>query len=256
MNYFFRVYFIKILLLLILGAQIFSQILRLVVTFINNRNAKLAVNTLPSKTRVLMLLMLTSLVFSTFMSYAKVFKTNCEDPFGVQTSPMVWFEWLNSVPYMFFTVSVIDSEKKYLNRDDIIIQLCSFLGLLCGFATNIPMVVEKVSVGYVLLPCAMSLMGYAMFRQLSVAYAEYLTRLDAFGKFESNAASLEVNKKGGDFKTVHDQMRISRSRLNCSSFIAFFFLAYPANYFLAAGGFMDSHTYGIIVTLLGFFVKG
>ena len=65
-KYFNHFYIIQYL--FIIGAQICSQILRMVVNFINNKNSKLTVNTtLPSKTRILMILMLTSLVFSSFI---------------------------------------------------------------------------------------------------------------------------------------------------------------------------------------------
>eukprot|EP01031_Cornospumella_fuschlensis_P037187 gene37187-45138_t len=81
-----------------------SQFFRVFITFSGFTDGKLR-----HPNAIAMLMMISTTQFLCISSfYFDVVSSACVDFLGVKTPPLMWFEWLCTVPYMFFLVSMMD----------------------------------------------------------------------------------------------------------------------------------------------------
>ena len=102
--------------------------------------------------------------------YLDVIPTTCVDFLGVKTNFFLWFEWLCTVPYMFFLVSIMDVKRQFMHKDDIFIELVGGGALVLLFSNNIPFLPNAIH--WVSFIGANVMMATALFWQQYNAYQE------------------------------------------------------------------------------------
>jgi hypothetical protein len=132
------------------------------------------------------LFLATMKAFASIGFYADWIPTTCQDFLGVKTHFFIWFEWLTTVPYMFFLVSMMDSVKHQTMAGSAMMALrqrvqllgtSSLCALFCGNLSFLPRIIQ-----WLLFIYANIAMIFALSMQQVQALRNYHSAKDLYDK--------------------------------------------------------------------------
>lgn len=185
----------------------------------------------------LMMLMTTIQSFTLVCTYKQYISFTCEDFLGVRTSPFMWWEWLTTVPSVFFLISMLDAKRQVMNLLDIRIEFLGgsaiFLLFLCNL--SLPLWMHMISFGL-----ANVCMVYAVVLQQLTARSEYLAARQAYDHVFDDSAycGLNTDKK----KETFDTLQIAQCKMNIACFITFIYSLFPLIYYAKVLDVIDHDT--------------
>ncbi len=125
--------------------------------------------------------------------YSNVIPTTCVDFHGVKTNYFMWFEWLTTVPHMFFLVAMMGTVKESstqhrsspAQRDRWMIHFCATTSLPALFIPNLPWIRSVSWLSWLLFIYANITMAVAMITQQWRAWEYYTTAKTIFDRVVS-----------------------------------------------------------------------
>lgn len=230
---------------LVMGAscgQTMAQWFRLFVSLLGFTDGKLRH---PYATRLM--LFITSIQSTAIvLFYNDVVSYTCVDFLGIKTTPMLWWEWLSTVPFMFFLTSILDVKRTEIKSGDYVIELYGGISMVMLFFVNFPL---PVWICWLLFILANIFMTLALVWQQYDAYDEYSLAVEEF-----NVASKRDNS---DFipKEVHDRLRVSQCKMNSSMFMSVFFTIFPLIYYIRWFTYIDDDVFIVLTYIFSFLAK-
>lgn len=181
------------------------------------------------------------------LTLARVIDFTCEDFLGIRTPVFIWIEWLCTVPYMFFLISILDVKRTEAKEVDKKIQMVGGWSMFFLFLGNIPLPRWLNWTSFVISNVAMVL---ALAWQQLEAYEEYVLAIDEF-----NTAFKKENSYENVNKDIYDRFRISQCKMNCASFVSFFFSVFPLIYYLHWFQLYDANIFIVLIMICSFLAK-
>lgn len=207
-------------LLLAIGGSLGQTLMQLFTMLMSKLGYSLDGKLRHPKATELMLFISISQSVTLVLTYLDIFPYTCKDHNGVRSSPLIWLEWLSTVPFMFFLVSMLDVKRMKMLRSDIWIETCGGFAIPCLFLGVIP---KHSFLGGFFFLLANILMTIAITWQQYVAMEEYSKVKKLF-----DAQIADVDNMSRD---IVEQLQISQCKLNCAWFMSIGFSAFPVIYY-------------------------
>jgi hypothetical protein len=184
--------------------------------------------------------------------YLDVIPTTCVDFLGVKTNFFLWFEWICTVPYMFFLVSIMDVKRQFMHKDDIFIEIVGGGSLIFLFSNNFPSL--PVTIHWISFIGANVMMTVALVWQQYNAHQEYNTAKVIFEKLmkrphstSRQTVSAESANDGDPTcaameqveRESYDALCVAQCKLNASIFMSIWFTIIPMVYY---GRYMECYS--------------
>eukprot|EP01039_Chlorochromonas_danica_P009966 gene9966-11016_t len=219
-----------------------SQFFRVFVTFSGFSDGKLR-----HPNAIAMLMMISTTQFLSISAfYFDILSSTCIDFIGIKTSPLMWFEWICTVPYMFFLTSMMDVKRTEMKPSDHYIQINGGWSIVLLALGNLPLPRWLLWLQFLLANIMMTL---ALAWQQLDSYEEYFAAVEEF-----NGA---VKRETLEFvsKEVHDRLRVSQCKMNCAMFMSVMFTVFPLIYYMRWFEFFDDNVFLVLIYTCSFFAK-
>ncbi len=221
--------------------------------------------------------------FASVGLYSDWIPTTCIDFIGVKSHYFLWFEWLATVPYMFFLVGMMDSVKTQdritaspeIFKNRAIIQFLGSSSMVALFFNNFKS--WPIWIHGLLFIYANVAMTIALGKQQWQAHEDYVIAKTTFDKivtfqpieyyrepqqlnvsFASSTMSSRQDRKYASQemeRQAFDTLCAAQCKLNSAIFMSFFFILFPVLYYLQYFAVIDSESYILTTYICSYFSK-
>lgn len=171
----------------------------------------------------------------------------CVDFLGVKTSPLLWWEWVSTVPFMFFLVSIMDVKRNIVTTTDISIEILGASSMFALFMGNLHL---PVWLSWVLFIYANVSMTVALGWQQYIAFDEYSLACDELAAHKAKNPDVDFIPR-----KVFDQLRVSQCKMNAASFLSLFFTLFPVWYYLKYFDYIDDGMFIVLTYICSYLAK-
>ncbi len=197
--------------------------------------------------------------------YLDIVPTTCVDFLGVKTHFFLWFEWLCTVPYMFFLVSIMDVKRQFMHEDDIFIEIIGGSSLVLLFACNFPFL--PTILHWLNFTLANIMMTGALIWQQYNAHQEYNAAKAIFDNLMKKPHSLArpspppsptnrpVTPTEQIEREAYDALCVAQCKLNASMFMSIWFTIIPAVYYVNYMQLIDSEVFIVTTYICSYLAK-
>ncbi len=258
---------IKPYILLLLGACV-GQALTLYGRFLGNKGGLRHPNA--SK---LLICIATIQAICIICFYFDMMPTTCQDYLGVRLPYFLWFEWLCTVPYTFFLVSMMDVKRNTIQPTDIYIELLGSLSLLLLFTGNISLLPDNfhwctIIAANLMMPIALFWQQYDAYlacqsAQLTVDRITQTRKLQQFSFAGMKPASTHcpeslaplADTSTSAHRDAVDALCVAHCKWTTSTFMTITFTAIQVIYYLNVFDIIDDEMYLLITYAMSYVAK-
>jgi hypothetical protein len=135
--------------------------------------------------------------FELAVFYSDWIPYTCSGIFGIQTPPVLWLEWTTTVPFMFFSVAMLDVKRRTMTMIDWCIESSAGFSLIFLFLTNFS---QSKIIQMIFFMISNVLMSIALIFQYQSSSSEYASAKEEYAKCsifcpeESSSPSVNNNK--------------------------------------------------------------
>jgi hypothetical protein len=220
--------------LLVVGGSVGQLIVQIFRVFVQIQGYSLEGKLRHPNATKLMLFICVVQSLSLICTYQQYFNYTCEDFLGVRTSPFMWWEWLTTVPSIFFLVSMLDVKRSTMSVKDIRTEVLGGISIFFLFSGNIPM---PKWLHVILFSLANVCMVSATSYQQYYTFVEYLTAKDAYDRNVNEKKSIASIRK-----EIFDDIGIAQCKLNSAVFITIIYAIFPCVYYSKVFDLIDHDT--------------
>lgn len=178
--------------------------------------------------------------------YFGILERTCIDGYGTPFSPHIWIDWIATVPYCFFLVSMMDLDRNEMSLTDLLVQGSGTSAVVALFLT---MFTENLLLINTLFIFANFAMTFALGYQQFDSYVSFKTSCDNYER------SVEQDLEDHVCSHLRYLVTIAQSKLNCATFLSISFSLFPVAYYLRLIGIIDDDIWHISIVLLNYLSK-
>ena len=229
----------------------------------------------PNATR-LMLAIATIQAAAISSFYFDLLPTTCTSFLGMKTPYFLWIQWICTVPYLFFLVSVMDVKRQYMRRDDIYIEVLGGGAIVFLFVGNFTDALPRV-IHWIFFTAANIMMTLALAWQHYQAYCECAVAKKAFDdvvvqRKQTLSDLTPLNAESPSLSTpstspaltlspaqqqaerdCHDTLKVAQCKLNAAMFMSVWLTIVPTIYYIH---YLYPHTFTAEMYILSMYTVG
>lgn len=171
----------------------------------------------------------------------------CVDFLGIKTHALLWWEWLTTVPFMFFLVSIMDVKRNSVTSTDIWIEVLGGSSIFALFLCNLPF---PRFLCWILFIYSNSAITIALLWQQYIAMDEYVSAREEIDAFKAKNPDMDYLPR-----KAHDQLKVSQCKMNASVFMSLFFTLFPVWYYLQLFGYIDEGVFIVLTYSCSYLAK-
>ncbi len=196
--------------------------------------------------------------------YLDIIPTTCVDFFGVKTHIFLWFEWLCTVPYLFFLVSIMDVKRQSMHQDDIFIELLGGGSIFLLFITNISILPTSIHwfaiIGAnIAMPTALAWQQYNAYYSLKDAEQvvhdiEIAIKAKSPCEQDKNTTNTSSSISAIE-RDARDALCVARCKWSASQFMSIMFSVIHAIYYINYFNIVDDNVFIILTYFASYLTK-
>jgi signal transduction histidine kinase len=178
--------------------------------------------------------------------YYQITEKTCVNFLGIKFSPFLLFDWVATVPFLFFLTSMLDINKTKVNQDDIKREVLSGISLIFAALTHFNLF--PIIINIILMIISLILMTIVLLWQFFASHQEfYHAKHESESKMQHGLEHFT--------KEIYDTFCITQAKYSLATFILFAFTLFPSTYFLRAWGVIDDDVCCVILFGLSLVTK-